>query len=73
MQLALTTASDIVGYISTVGFPIVACAAMFWLCNTTIKESTEAVNKCNTTMELVAKQLEDVERRVAEHECNKSN
>ena len=31
--------------ISTIGFPIVAYVMMFYMCNTTIKENTDAINR----------------------------
>ena len=31
--------------IGTVGFPIVAYCMMFYMCNTTIKENTDAINR----------------------------
>lgn len=36
---------EIVNAIGTVGFPIVACCALFWMINTTMKELTGAINK----------------------------
>lgn len=30
--------------IGSLGFPIVACGALFWMCNTTLKSNTEAIN-----------------------------
>lgn len=38
----------ILSAIGTVGFPIVACGALFWMINKTMKELTSAVNN-NTT------------------------
>ena len=35
--------TQIMQAISTVGFPIVCAAAMFWLVNTTVKDNTEMV------------------------------
>lgn len=29
-------------FIGTLGFPIVACCALFWMQNTTLKENTES-------------------------------
>ena len=30
--------------IGSLGFPIVACGALFWMCNTTLKANTDAIN-----------------------------
>lgn len=35
---------NIMNAIATVGFPIVACAALFWMINKSMKELTAAVN-----------------------------
>ena len=45
--------TEIVNAIGSVGFPIVACGALFWMVNTTMKELTSAINdlsKSITTM-----------------------
>lgn len=39
--------------ISNVGFPIAAFCAMFYMCNTTIKENTKAITDCSETIKLV--------------------
>ncbi len=36
--------------ISNVGFPIAAFCAMFYMCNTTIKENTKALTQINLTI-----------------------
>lgn len=36
--------------ISNVGFPIAAFCAMFYMCNTTIKENTRALTDINITI-----------------------
>ncbi len=36
--------------ISNVGFPIAAFCAMFYMCNTTIKENTKALIEINNTI-----------------------
>lgn len=33
-------------FISNVGFPIAAFCAMYYMCNTTLKENTNAIQKC---------------------------
>lgn len=39
----MTEYADIVNLIGSVGFPIVACSALFWMINTTMKELTDAI------------------------------
>ncbi len=39
------TVQDISTLVNTVGFPIVAYGALFWMLNTTMKELTAAINK----------------------------
>ena len=40
-----------VNIIGSVGFPIVACGALFWMVNTTMKELTKAINDLTDTIE----------------------
>ena len=42
--------------ISNVGFPIAAFCAMFYMCNTTIKENTKAILECTVLIERVIEQ-----------------
>lgn len=44
--------------IGSVGFPIVAACAMFYLYDKTIKELTETLTRIDTTMQVILKQLE---------------
>lgn len=37
---------DLTQLISNVGFPIAAFCAMYYMCNTTIKENTKVVSDC---------------------------
>ena len=37
-------------FIGSVGFPIVAACALFWMINTTMKEFTETMQKMNNTL-----------------------
>ena len=46
--------------ISTIGFPIAACCAMFYLYDKTIKELTVAINRIDTTMGHILNHLEGV-------------
>ena len=50
--------SMIMQAIGSVGFPIVAACAMFYLYDKTIKELTETLTRIDTTMQVVLKQLE---------------
>lgn len=36
--------------VNRVGFPVVACIALWWLCNTTIKANTESTNRIEETI-----------------------
>lgn len=45
--------------ISNVGFPIAAFCAMFYMCNTTIKENTKAIIECTQAIKM--KRKEDAE------------
>ena len=36
--------------IGTLGFPIVACGALFWMLNTTMKENTESNRAVQTAL-----------------------
>lgn len=49
---------DLNGLISNMGFPIAAFCAMFYMCNTTIKENTKAILECTTALKLL-----DIERK----------
>lgn len=42
---------DIVSVISTVGFPIVACGAMFWKVNKQDEQHQEEMDKMTTALE----------------------
>lgn len=43
----------ILSAIGTVGFPIVACGALFWMVNKTMKELTSAVNNNTTALTIM--------------------
>lgn len=61
--------NEIVQAISTVGFPIVACGAMFYFYDRTIKDLTITLTKIDTTLDGIAKRLdsiEDYEKKQAE-------
>lgn len=44
---------QVVELISTIGFPIVACCALWWFTNTTCKELLEMLQKNNQMLEIV--------------------
>lgn len=61
--------NEIVQAISTVGFPIVACGAMFYFYDRTIKDLTITLTKVDTTLDGIATRLdsiEDFEKKYAE-------
>lgn len=61
--------NEIVQAISTVGFPIVACGAMFYFYDRTIKDLTITLTKIDTTLDGIGKRLdriEDIEQKQAE-------
>ena len=53
--------NEIVQAISTVGFPIVACGAMFYFYDRTIKDLTITLTKIDTTLDGIAKRLDCIE------------
>lgn len=55
--------SMIMQAIGSVGFPIVAACAMFYLYDKTIKELTETLTRIDTTMQIIQKQLERSEEQ----------
>lgn len=53
--------NEIVQAISTVGFPIVACGAMFYFYDRTIKDLTITLTKIDATLDGIAKKLDHIE------------
>ena len=47
--------------ISTVGFPIAACVALFWLYKETITKITITLDKLNTTIDKLELRIESIE------------
>lgn len=41
---------DIATLVSNIGFPIAAFCAMYYMCNTTLKENTKAITECTELM-----------------------
>ena len=52
-------ANTITQIISSVGFPIVAAVAMFWLYDKTIRELTATIQKVDTTLDMIVRKLEN--------------
>lgn len=51
---------EITTLISNVGFPIAAFCAMYYMCNTTLKENTKAVSDCTELIrEIMSLRKED--------------
>lgn len=42
--------STVVSTVSSLGFPIVACGALFWMYNTSVKELKDTVMTLNITL-----------------------
>lgn len=56
---------DIITVINSVGFPIVACGALFWLLNTTVKENTSANTKLAEGLQEVSATLRKLDETLA--------
>ena len=54
--------SEVLQAVSTVGFPIVACAALYYLVTTTIAKVTDALNDINKTLIMVTERLDNLEK-----------
>lgn len=52
---------EIAQIISTVGFPIAACAGLFYLYDKTIKDLTITLAKIDATLDGIAKRLDSIE------------
>lgn len=55
---------EIIAAIGSVGFPIVACCAMFWLYNETITKITATLDKLNETLNRIEVRLDQLENEV---------
>ena len=58
-------AQDIVSIINSVGFPIVACGALIWLLNKTVKENTAASAELAKGMQEVSQSLRKLDETLA--------
>lgn len=52
-------AQQLIQIINQTGFPIVACCALFYLCNTTIKQNTDVLKEVSNTLGLLVAHLEN--------------
>lgn len=52
-------AQQLIQIINQTGFPIVACCALFYLCNTTIKQNTDVLKEVSNTLSLLVIHLEN--------------
>lgn len=52
---------EIAQIVSTVGFPIAACAGLFYLYDKTIKDLTITLAKIDATLDGIAKRLDSTE------------
>lgn len=57
---------EIITAIGSVGFPIVACCAMFWLYNETITKITTTLEKLNETLNRIETRLDVLEDKVTD-------
>ncbi len=53
--------TEIINAIGSVGFPIVACGALFWMVNTTMKELTTAIQELTKSIHTMTKEKEVVD------------
>lgn len=42
--------NEVAQLVGTLGFPIIACCALFWMLNTTLKENTESNRNITTAI-----------------------
>ena len=57
----MDASTDIINAIGSVGFPIVACGALFWMVNTTMKELSTAINELTKSIQKMNNDREVVE------------
>lgn len=53
--------TTITGVISSIGFPIVACVALFYLYDKTITKLTATLEKVDTTLDKICARMDKVE------------
>lgn len=52
--------SEVVQLIGSLGFPIVACGALFYMINTTLKELQNTLNNVNKTLTVIMTKIQEV-------------
>ena len=57
----MDVSTDIINAIGSVGFPIVACGALFWMVNTTMKELSTAINELTKSIQKMNNDREVIE------------
>lgn len=57
-------ANAIIAAIGSVGFPIVACCALFYLYDKTITKLTTTLEKVDKTLDKMFERLESVEKQI---------
>ena len=57
---------EIITAIGSVGFPIVACCALFYLYDKTISELTATLDKMDKTLDKVFDRIDNLEKKVNE-------
>ena len=63
-SLDVTTISTV---ISSIGFPIVACCALFYLYDKTITKLTTTLEKIDNTLDKVVDKIEHLEKQVSDN------
>lgn len=58
-------ANAIIAAIGSVGFPIVACCALFYLYDKTITKLTTTLEKVDKTLDKMFERLESVEKQIS--------
>lgn len=59
-------ANSLIQAIGSVGFPIVACCALFYLYDKTITKLTATLDKMDTTLDKVFERISHLEKKVGE-------
>ena len=54
--------TDITNLIGSMGFPIVACGALFWMINTTMKELTSVIRDLSDSIKEIANEHKEMEK-----------
>lgn len=62
-------AQEVMQAISTVGFPVVACAAMFYMYDKIINELTSTLNKIDTTLQVMVTNINDIQDYIKSKEA----